>query len=177
MSELTHFLIDIIKITVPALLVFLTVYFLLKKFFNAQVMTQQMNINKENQQNSQRIKLQALERLTLFCERIDISNLLMRLRTTNMTNEELHRSMLISIQKEFEHNIVQQIYISEKLWEIIRITKDNVVGIIDTAFATVSPSNNAGDLTNALYKSMHDLKSNPVRTAINAINREAKTII
>lgn len=172
-----HILLDILKITLPALIVFLTVYFLLKKFFNAQVMTQQMSINKENQQNAMRIKLQALERLTLFCERIDIPNLLMRLNAPGMTNVGLYNSLLISIQKEFEHNIVQQIYVSEKLWEIIRVTKENVVGVIDTTFATVSPDGNSSELVSALYKSMNELTGNPVRMSINAINREAKTII
>lgn len=177
MSNTIVFILDILKITIPALMVFLAVYFIIKKFFNAQVMTQQLQIKQDQQQNALQIKLQAYERLTLFCERLDIMNLVMRLRMSAMTNADLHKSMLISIQKEYEHNIVQQIYISEKLWNIISIARENVIGIIEQAYSKVTPENNAQELTKALQEGIIEMKSNPIRTAISAINKEAKTIL
>lgn len=177
MSQVTSILLDILKITIPALIVFATVYYILKKFFNAQLLNQQMQINKDHHQHSQKIKLQAYERLTLFCERIDISNLLMRLRMSSMTNQDLYQSLMISIQKEYEHNIVQQIYVSESLWSIILMAKSNILNIIDSANATVSPAGNASELSDAIYSSLKELQKNPIRTALNAINKEAKTLI
>ncbi|HMW75898.1 MAG TPA: hypothetical protein PKD40_09585, partial [Saprospiraceae bacterium] len=59
------------------------------------------------------LKLQAYERLSLFCERISIPSLILRLNQPGMNTQALRYAMLISIQKEFEHNITQQMYISE----------------------------------------------------------------
>lgn len=175
MNPVIQFFFELLKITVPALIVFATVYYILKKFFTAQVVNQQMQINKDQQQHTQKIKLQAYERLTLFCERIDISNLLLRLRMSSMKNEDLYHALFIAIQKEYEHNIVQQIYVSESLWNIIFMAKSNIIDIIETSYSTVRPEGASSELQNSLYKSLQDLNSNPIRTALNAISKEAKT--
>jgi hypothetical protein len=71
-------------------------------------------------------KIQAYERLILLLDRISIPNLIMRLQSPDMTTESLSAAMVISIQKEFEHNVTQQLYVKDNLWNIITLIKDEL---------------------------------------------------
>ncbi|KXK40669.1 MAG: hypothetical protein J5I52_03380 [Saprospiraceae bacterium] len=127
---------DILKYTIPALIVFATVYFLFKKFLTQQY---QMELLKYRQSQSKEIiplKLQAYERLMMFCERISVDNLSYRLSFPDMTIQDLRNAMMVAIQQEYEHNISQQVYVSDNLWKIIQLAKDQMQAIIAETEAT-----------------------------------------
>lgn len=76
------------------------------------------------------LKLQACERLILFLDRISMPNLLGRVKTGSSQTPDLSTFMMLAIQKELEHNITQQLYVSGKLWEIITLIKDELSSAI-----------------------------------------------
>ena len=106
---------EIVKITVPALIVFLTVYFVMKTYLDKQYQIQLLQFKKDQKNTTTPLKLQAYERLSLFCERISIPNLVLRMKTKGASSAALRVSLLMAVQQEFEHNISQQIYISDQL--------------------------------------------------------------
>ena len=110
---------EILKYTIPALIVFATSYFLLKQYLGSEYELKALELKSKYSKDAIPLKLQAYERLLLFCERISIPNLLLRLKTKNMNANDLKNVMVISVQKEFEHNMAQQLYASQKLWDII----------------------------------------------------------
>lgn len=126
-------LFEVLKYTLPSGIVFLTVYLLLKQYLESERFKMISVQKKERYQISLPLKLQAYERLALFLERIRIPVLMMRFPMTETTPQSLCKTLLIGIQQEFEHNMVQQIYISEKLWEIIVLAKDEVLHEVDSA--------------------------------------------
>lgn len=65
------------------------------------------------------LRLQAYERMALFLERIDPNQLVMRIHTTGLTVSQEQNLLLTAIRSEFEHNLSQQIYISDAVWEKI----------------------------------------------------------
>ncbi len=77
------------------------------------------------------LRLQAYERLLLLCERISIPNLVGRLRTEGASANDLRMAMLMAINQEFEHNVTQQIYVSENLWKIILMARDNTANSLE----------------------------------------------
>jgi hypothetical protein len=168
-------LFEIIKYTLPALIVGLTVYFLFNNFFDFQYRMKAM----ENKQNDRRttvpMRLQAYERLSLFCERISIPNLVMRLRTQESNAQSLRYALMIAIQQEFEHNVSQQVYVSSELWQIIKLTKDNMLGIVNEAAQGLAKDADSEQLIDALFKFMTD-KQSPTDTALAAIRQEAGEI-
>ncbi len=169
-------LLEIIKITVPALVVFITVYFLIKKFFEGQLALQQFKRAKRKTKESLPLKLQAYERLMLYCERIKISNLLLRLNVADSKAKELANAMIVAIHQEYEHNMAQQIYVSEKLWEIINTAKNQTIGIITEA------KSRAGDgAGNSLMEYCGDvinsLGADPLESAKKAIKEEVGIIL
>src|SRR5690606_3917144 len=106
-------ILEIIKITIPALIVFATVHTLLKQYLEKQYQLRKLDLKQDQTKTTTRLRLQAYERLSLFCERISIPSLILRLRSEKMNAMELRLAMMIAIQKEFEHNITQQVYVSD----------------------------------------------------------------
>ena len=61
----------------------------------------------------------AYERLILLCERINIADLILRLKAPGTSAVELKSALLLAVQQEFEHNLTQQLYVTEELWQVL----------------------------------------------------------
>jgi hypothetical protein len=118
------------------------------------------------------LKLQAYERLALFCERISVDTLLYRINHHDMSGIELRSSLMIAIQQEFEHNLTQQIYVSENLWKIIKLTKDQWQKII----SETEGQENAEFVRN-LYARINSLTPSPLDYAKLAIKKETEVLL
>jgi hypothetical protein len=103
---------ELLKYTIPALVVLATAYFLLKLYLESQFRLQAMAQRGESLKTTLQLRLQAYERLTLFCERAAIHNALLRARTPGMRVADLRNALLASVNQEFDHNAVQQLYVS-----------------------------------------------------------------
>ncbi len=167
---------EILKYTLPALIVFITVYFTLRSYLAAQYNLAYLKMQGENSHQNMPIKLQAYERLLLLCERIRISKAVYRLNTPNMSVKELTTSLLISIESEFDHNQAQQLYVSNDLWNIIKLTKENILKQISEVSGGFDDAANASEFANRLITKDLTEKS-PVEVAMNAIKAEAKLIL
>ena len=170
-------LLEIIKIAVPGLIVFLTAYYLLGQQLQQQRQAQQMELVKGQKKASFPVRLQAYERLSLFCERIAIPSLLLRLRTDDSTNSSLCVAMLLAIQQEFEHNITQQLYVSEKLWEIVKMARDETVSVINGIYENVDPQGPGKELAGTLFKYLQMQEGNALDVALAAIRKEAGLLL
>ncbi len=170
-------ILEIIKVTVPALIVFFTVYHLLKQYLDSQYKTQMLDFKQNQQKTTIPLRLQAYERLSLFCERISIPNLVLRLRGENMTTGELRMAMMIAIQKEFEHNITQQVYVSDQLWQIIKIARDDVVNVINLLFEEHDPNSDAREYGRAMFEYLQQRSLLPLDKALEAIKKEASLLM
>ncbi|MEZ5058504.1 MAG: hypothetical protein R2879_15835 [Saprospiraceae bacterium] len=169
-------ILEIIKITVPALIVFLTVYYLMKGFFENQRALKHLEIRQASQKQTIPLKLQAYERLALFCERIAIPNLLLRMREEGMTAKDLRISMLLAIQQEFEYNLTQQVYVSEQLWEIIKLARDETVNIVNEVCNELPKEADGRQLAGTLLNLL-DGKSTGLDKAQMAIKKEASLML
>ena len=90
-----------------------------------------------------KLKLQALERFTLYAERSSLKNLVSRTPASGITVVDLQLSLLDSLRSEYEYNVSQQIYIDPKMWKAITNLKDQNSFIINQLAATL-PSDAAG---------------------------------
>lgn len=175
--EALTILLEILKFTIPGLVVFAAVYYTLKRFFAAQIDLEQIKYNKERRKEGLAIKLQAYERLALFCQRISVPNMISRLTMNSMTNKDLEKALLIAVQKEYEHNMVQQIYVSDGLWRIVEAAKNQIIEIIVSSGASVNPSNNADELEQKIFEVYKEIKIGPAQRAISAIRKETELIL
>lgn len=170
-------LIEIIKYTSPAIIVFLTVYYLMKEYFKKEYNLKALQVQSENRETTLPLKLQAYERLTLFCERIKIHALIMRLQGTAPNAAAMQSAMLITVQQEYDHNIAQQVYISENLWKIINLAKNQTIAIITDAYKTIPQGSDTATLVKELYKRLDEMPNTPLETAVAAIKKEASLLL
>jgi len=168
---------EILKITIPALIVFGTVYVMLKKYFDSQTELKHLELNREFHSEKLPIKLQAYERLIVFCDRISPQSLIFRLNQKEMTVGGLKTALLLAIQQEYEHNMAQQIYVSEKLWQIISFAKGEVQNLVRKAAEDLDANAPAIKLTEAISKLQGVTGFAPYENAKLAIKEEVKSIL
>ncbi|MFC7356985.1 hypothetical protein ACFQO1_04755 [Jejudonia soesokkakensis] len=87
-------------------------------------------IHKDAQGKILPLRLQAYERVTLFLERIDPNSLLIRIKPTSGNLDTYENALIGSIEKEFEHNLTQQIYLSTESWNVVKTTKNATIQLI-----------------------------------------------
>jgi len=167
---------EILKYILPALIVFATVYFMMKRYLDMQYSTQVLKFKQDQARNTLPVKLQAYERMAMFCERISLNNLSYRLSSQNLDVKSLSNAMLIAIQQEYEHNMSQQVYVSEKLWEIISLAKDQMQNIVSTASSDPSVTS-PGALIQRADELQKEMGGSPTSTAKRAIKKEIDIII
>jgi hypothetical protein len=168
---------DILKITIPALIVFLTAWILLGKMIRNDQDKRRQELILQNSRTVTPIRLQAYERIVLFLERISLETLLVRVSTSDMTASQLHSALLNTIRSEFEHNLSQQIYMSQQAWEVVRNARSNMIKIINSE-AEKMPANSTGmALSKQLLEKIMELEKEPTRAAIDYIKNEIARMI
>jgi exo-beta-1,3-glucanase (GH17 family) len=172
-----NLILEIIRYTLPALVVFGTVYFLMNKFYTHQAHQLYLQQNNPNKEKSYALKMQAYERLIMLCERIDPINLYLRLHNGDMNAKQMQETMLIAIQQEFEHNYTQQLFVSQNLWKIISLAKDQISNIISEVGDKVSPNDDSSKLIETIERVKNELNINPLLHAKSAIKNEIDAIL
>lgn len=171
------FILEVLKLTIPALIVFLTAYYILKTYLENQYRLKMAEIKQGQIQTTLPLKLQAYERLSMLCERIAIPNLLLRIRKDGMTAGELQVALLLAIQQEYEHNITQQVYVSGQLWEIIKMARDEAVNVVALVAEKVGPRADGKELAQALFNIVNQREAMAVEKALMAIKKEAAIVL
>lgn len=168
---------EILKYILPSLVVFGAVYYVQKQHLQSEIQLKAMDTRSKYSKDARQLKLQAYERLLLFCHRIDLPNLILRLNAEEISGVQLKNSMVISVQKEYEHNLAQQLYVSPKLWDIITLAKNNVIDMITSPSQISNESNTAMGYASVLLNDSKLKNNNPVQLAVKAIKEEAKIIL
>jgi len=163
---------DILKITIPALIVFLTAYLLLKNMLNNAHDKRRQELILQNSKTVLPIRLQAYERIVLFLERTSIESLVVRTNTQGMSAAELHSALLSTIRSEFEHNLSQQIYMSQQAWEVVKNAKSNTIKIINSEFEKTPNTATSLEFSKILLEKVMEIDKEPTRTAIEYIKNE-----
>jgi hypothetical protein len=163
---------DILKITIPALIVFLTAWIIMRNMIKDDQDKRRQELILQNNHTITPIKLQAYERIILFLERISLESLLVRVSSPGMTSSQLHTALLTTIRSEFEHNLSQQIYMSQQAWEVVRNARSNMIKLINSE-AEKLPADAAGmALSKLLLEKIMELEKEPTRAAIDFVKGE-----
>lgn len=167
-------IIEIIAYTLPSLITGAVAYLLFNSHFKDQQNTRRWLVLKDNQKATLPMRLQAYERMTLLMERINPSQLMVRNNPVSDDKNEYMNYVIAQIEVEFEHNLVQQIYISEKCWSIILAAKNTTIQMIRAA-AKYEKVTTASDLREVIITDLLD-KPSPSSTALAFIKNEVSEL-
>ncbi|SEK30881.1 DUF7935 family protein [Parapedobacter koreensis] len=123
-------------------------------------------------QEIQPLRLQAYERLVLFVERINPSNMLLRMHAPGLSVEDFQHLLVNEIRAEYEHNITQQLYVSTTAWAIAKQLKDNTVALIRNAGAGLPATASAKEFSTVVLGHISVLDENPYDLALKTIKSE-----
>lgn len=165
---------ELLKYTIPGLIVFFTAYYLLKLHLDDRLRMELAAQRNESVKITLPLRLQAYERLTLLCDRAAIQNTLLRIRMPGMTTGELRGALMLAISQEFDHNTSQQLYVSDTLWKIISLAKNETLGIVSETAPDLDPASDSSQLVDALFRVLEEKgPASTLQKAIVAIRTEA----
>jgi hypothetical protein len=163
---------EILKIILPALIVFITAYFLFRDMLENAQRQREFEFKVQHAEKITPVRLQAYERLTLFLERISPQSLLVRIAPHNLSVSDYHQELLKNIRQEYEHNLSQQIYVTHILWETLRGAKEKLIGIINSSAEEIDPKGSALLLSKKIFENYFDEEKSPVEIALNELKKE-----
>ena len=167
---------EILKYLLPALVVFLTAYVMMRGFIRREEQLRYREITESTQKTVLPLRLQAYERLALFLERISPEPLILRVNQPGMSAKQLHGELLSTIRAEFEHNLSQQVYISSEAWELIRKARANVINLVNAAADQVKEDATALSLSQKVFEQVVQLTSPPVQEALEFLKQEIREL-
>ena len=170
MSEI----LEILKYTVPSLVVFIAAFFVMKKFLDNEYRKLLFELKRGNLKTVTPIRLQAYERAILFLERINMENMIKRVNKIDMKADQLQMALITSIRSEYEHNLSQQIYMSDDAWEALKRAKEETVKIVHMSMASIGGKGTSMDLAQAIFEKLEEEDIPPYLRGITIIKREVK---
>ncbi|RTE52203.1 hypothetical protein EHW67_18615 [Arenibacter aquaticus] len=126
-------------------------------------------LHKDSQKNTLPIRLQAYERMALFLERIAIPSLVVRVGPKSTSKNDYENLLIKSIENEFEHNLSQQIYMTDECWNVIKAAKSATIQMIRKA--GMSESDSADKLREDILNETME-KQSPSATALSYVKKE-----
>jgi hypothetical protein len=169
-------LIEFVKILVPASIVLYGAYLLVRMFIQKEINLKRLDVRNKSIETLLPSRLQAYERMALFLERISPQNLLVRLSTTGMTSKEFHQLLLGEIRNEYNHNVAQQVYISEDVWNLIKNAKEDLILSINDAAGEMSMESSSLDLSRKIFEKSINKTVDPIAHALTELKKEIQQI-
>jgi len=180
--------IELLKILLPTIATLVVVYVMIREFtkqstkqFDHLKNEQQLLIKKmENERaetvlkTSMPIKFQANERMVLFLERINPPNLLTRVMKPKINVRTLQTQLLATIRDEYEHNMSQQLYISNNTWELVKTAKEDVVRLVNSSAAKFNSDEDAGKFAQDIITDGFNNTNNPIEKALNSLKDDIR---
>jgi len=163
-------IIELIFSIAPALVVGAIAYYFFKQHIENENSRRRFLLQKDLQKETFPLRLQAYERMALFLERIAPSKLLTRVNPTSSYKEDYESLLIATIEQEFEHNLSQQIYVSDQCWSITQAAKNATIQLIRKATIN-EKTDTANKLREVVLTELMD-KPAPSKAALSFIKQE-----
>ncbi len=167
---------DLLKITIPAALVLYLAYLLVRSFLNKQLDEIALSVRQKNQEIVVPIRLQAYERIVLLLERITPSNLISRLSSSDYSAEEFHQILVHEIRNEFNHNLSQQVYMSDSAWTYVTTAVEQTISVINSSASGLEEKAKGFDLARAIIENASGEEMDTPKQAIKYIKEEIQDV-
>lgn len=119
------------------------------------------------------LKVQAYERFLLFLERAQLPQLVKRVYMPGMEKGAFHLQLLQNVREEFEHNLAQQLYVSNSTWNAVVNAKEELVNQINTTFEQLKDEEDVAILAQSLVA----LPNPMVEQAISVLKHDFERLL
>ena len=168
-------IIELLAYTLPALITGVVAYYFFELHTKNEEGRRRYLLNKEAQKDALPLRLQAFERMTLYLERINPTKLLIRITPISSNKNDYENYIISQIEQEFEHNLSQQIYMSNDCWTIIVTAKNATIQMIRKANMS-ERVDSADKLREVILSDLMD-KQTPSNAALSFLKNEVNEFL
>lgn len=174
-------MLEILKYTIPALIVLLCTWLVMHKLFKSEEDKRLWELKRLSQKEISPIRMRAYERLALMLERTQPEHLLndglMDEAIAGIPVNQLQLKLLQKIRMEFDHNMSQQIYVSETLWQTIMEARNATSSFITVVAAQLPKGSSSLDYAKLLITAYNTNGETANEKALRLLNEEAKELL
>ena len=96
------------------------------------------------------LKVQAYERFLLYLERVQLPVVVKRVYVPGIEKGVFHLELLQNVREEFEHNLAQQLYVSNSTWNAVKNAKEELINQINSTFEQLKDEEDVSILAQSL---------------------------
>ena len=172
---------SIILILVPASAVMFGMYLTVKTFvskeFEKTKLKNEMDIKMKNHEMVLPARLSAYERVILLLERINLSSIVLRINDPQFNVAIFHQQLLAELRNEFNHNMSQQIYLSDDAWGMVRKAVEETTAIINHAASQIEDKDERGvELAKVIFNIQAQATHDPIQEALLFVKNEVRKL-
>ena len=167
-------LLNLLMYAVPSLIVGAIAFLFFREHIENEDNRRKFIMHKQLQKEALPQRLQAYERLSIFLERISPNKLLIRVTPLSSNKDDYEALLIKNIEQELEHNLSQQIYVTDNCWSIINASKSATVQLIRKA-ALSDKVDSANKLREVILTDMID-KTPPSSAGLSYIKQEVSEL-
>lgn len=167
-------ILELLSYTIPAIVTGVVALYFFKFHTKNENNRRNYLLRRDKQNVALPLRLQAYERMALFLERISPDKLLVRVSPTSTDKVAYLRKLINTVESEFEHNLAQQIYITDDCWNVIKTAKNATLNLAREAM-TAGENKDAKAMREDILQQMVE-KESPSGTALSFIKNEVKKI-
>ena len=168
---------EILAYSIPALVVLAATWLVMHKLFNNEQEKRLWELKRLSQKEISPIRLRAYERLTLLLERTTPDRMGMEMNLQEMTIPQVQQQLLRTIRLEYDHNLSQQIYVSDEVWDKIIHARDEMGAFVTAMAAGMPEGSSTLDYAKTLITAYSTNGETPNSLALSALKEEAKTLL
>lgn len=169
-------IIEFAKLIIPAAIVLYAMYLVIKSFLDKEMAQRLADIRATNAKDILPIRLQAYERISLLLQRIAPNNLILRLNDSSYSYKELQQILIRHVREEYNHNLSQQIYVSDQVWELTASAVEDVVMTINQGADMLAKGARGIDLAKKVFDIQGGKQTDPIEHALSVLKQEVRTI-
>ena len=167
---------EVLKYTVPALLVLLATCLVLWKMLQEDREKRAFELKRAAQKDITPLRLRGYERLALMLERTTPEALLRDLDVQNLTAQQISSLLMQKLRLEFDHNLSQQIYVSNETWEAVTDAREQMVLFLSTMARQFPADTNGLEVAKLMLTAYAQNGETPHQKAMKKLKDEVKEL-
>lgn len=132
----------------------------------------QSELLKERQSSTLPLKMEAFQRAILYLERMNPTSLVLRLSDPSISAKAMEAMLLKALRDEYDHNVAQQLFISEGSWKLLKTAKEETVRLISLVAEQLPEGASSVDFCSSLITKTAEVNPLPSEIAIEALKAE-----
>lgn len=168
---------EVLKYAIPSLIVLLATWLVMHNLFKNEEQKRLWELKKLSQKEISPIRMRAYERLSLLLERTTPEHILVDMPLAEMTVLQVQQRLMQTVRMEYDHNLSQQIYVSDEVWQLITTAKEQTIAFINAMAQQLPEGSTALDYAKVLITAYSSNGETANDRALQALKDEARSLL